>query len=89
MYNETQRRRHEVRPGITGWAQVNGRNLLKMSKKFEYDVWYVEHFTFLLDIKIMLITILNVFKSKNVGNGASDMEEVDDLNFMQRLNNIL
>lgn len=89
LYNETQRRRHEVRPGITGWAQVNGRNLLKMSKKFEYDVWYVEHFTFLLDIKIMLITILNVFKSKNVGNGASDMEEVDDLNFMQRLNNIL
>jgi len=87
LYNETQRRRHEVRPGITGWAQVNGRNLLKMSKKFEYDVWYVEHFTFLLDIKIMLITILNVFKSKNVGNGASDMEEVDDLNFMKRLNN--
>ena len=87
LYDETQARRHEVRPGITGWAQVNGRNLCKLSKKFEYDVWYVDHCSLMLDIKIIYITILNVFKRSNVGEGGEDMKDVDDLGFLNRLVN--
>jgi undecaprenyl phosphate N,N'-diacetylbacillosamine 1-phosphate transferase len=61
LYDKTQQRRHEVRPGITGWAQVNGRNAISWEKKFEYDVWYVDHVSFLLDIKILLKTLQKVF----------------------------
>lgn len=85
LYSQEQARRHEVRPGITGWAQVNGRNLMRLSKKFEYDVWYVDNLSFTLDIKIIFLTIANVLKSKDVGAGAGDMEVVDDLHFMERL----
>jgi lipopolysaccharide/colanic/teichoic acid biosynthesis glycosyltransferase len=85
LYNDSQRRRHEVRPGITGWAQVNGRNLLKLSRKFEYDVWYVDHLSFFLDLKIIFMTLGNVIKSKDVGVGSGNMEEVDDLHFMERI----
>lgn len=85
LYTMEQKRRHEVRPGITGWAQVNGRNLMKLSKKFEYDVWYVDNCSFLLDCRIMFMTIIKVISSKDVGNGADNMEEVDDLNFESRL----
>ena len=60
VFNEEQARRHEVRPGVTGWAQVNGRNHCKLSKKFQYDVWYVDHCSFLTDIKIIWMTIVNV-----------------------------
>ena len=87
LYDDTQRRRHEVRPGITGWAQVNGRNLLQLSKKFEFDVWYVDNLSFSLDYKILLLTISKVFKKEDIGKGAETMEEVDDLNFMERINN--
>jgi len=66
LYNTKQKRRHEVRPGITGWAQVNGRNTISWEQKFEYDVWYVDHLTFLLDIKIIFMTILKVFKSEGI-----------------------
>lgn len=66
LYNETQMRRHEVRPGITGWAQVNGRNAITWEKKFEYDVWYVNHQSFLLDMKILIMTIMKVFKSEGI-----------------------
>jgi len=59
LYNDFQRRRNEVKPGITGWAQVNGRNSISWEKKFEYDVWYVDHVSFLLDIKILIMTVLN------------------------------
>lgn len=66
LYSETQRRRHEVKPGITGWAQVNGRNAISWQQKFEYDVWYVDHFTFLLDLKIIYLTIKKVFKREGI-----------------------
>lgn len=61
LYNEFQKRRHEVRPGITGWAQVNGRNALSWEKKFEYDVWYVDHLSLGLDLKILFLTVKKVF----------------------------
>ena len=61
LYNEAQNRRHEVKPGITGWAQVNGRNAISWEQKFKYDVWYVDHLSFLLDIKIIFLTIKKVF----------------------------
>ena len=84
LYDETQARRHEVRPGITGWAQVNGRNLCKMSKKFEYDVWYVDHCSLATDIKIIWMTVMNVLKRSDIGEGASNMADVDDLGFSER-----
>jgi lipopolysaccharide/colanic/teichoic acid biosynthesis glycosyltransferase len=71
LYNETQARRHEVRPGITGWAQVNGRNAISWQQKFEYDVWYVDHLSFALDAKIMLMTVLKVFKSEGISQQGS------------------
>lgn len=66
LYTPEQHRRHEVRPGITGWAQVNGRNAITHTKKFEYDVWYVDHLTMWLDIKIIFMTIHNVLHSKDI-----------------------
>ena len=82
VFNDFQKRRMEVRPGITGWAQVNGRNHCKLSKKFEYDVWYVDHLSFLTDIKILWMTVMNVLKRSDVGEGASDMKDIDDLGFL-------
>jgi lipopolysaccharide/colanic/teichoic acid biosynthesis glycosyltransferase len=61
LYNETQKRRHDVRPGITGWTQVNGRNAISWKQKFELDVWYVENISIILDIKIFYLTIKKVF----------------------------
>ena len=71
LYNEEQARRHDVRPGITGWAQVNGRNALEWSKKFELDVWYVNHLSLTLDIRILWLTILKVFKSEGISSATS------------------
>lgn len=66
LYNEFQKKRHSVKPGITGWAQVNGRNTLSWEKKFEYDVWYVKNQSFLLDLKIIIMTIKKVFKKEGI-----------------------
>lgn len=66
LYTTEQMRRHEVRPGITGWAQVNGRNAITHTKKFEYDVWYVDHLSFALDVKILWMTIANVLRRKDI-----------------------
>jgi lipopolysaccharide/colanic/teichoic acid biosynthesis glycosyltransferase len=66
LYNETQKRRQEVKPGITGWAQVNGRNAISWQQKFEYDVWYVNNESFLLDCKIVFMTIKKVFKREGI-----------------------
>lgn len=85
LYSPEQNRRHEVRPGITGWAQVHGRNLLILSKKFEYDVWYVDHLSLGLDIKIIWMTVMNVLKRADIGEGAGNMAEVDDLHFAERI----
>ena len=85
LFDDFQKRRMEVRPGITGWAQVNGRNHCKLSKKFEYDVWYVDNVSLLLDIKIIWMTIMNVLKRTDVGEGASDMKDIDDLGFLPKV----
>lgn len=66
LYNADQQRRHEVKPGITGWAQVNGRNAISWEEKFRYDTWYVDHISLALDIRILLMTILKVFKREGI-----------------------
>ena len=68
LYNDDQKRRHQVRPGITGWAQVNGRNTISWKKKFEYDVWYVDNVSFLLDVKIIIKTIKKVVLKEGVNS---------------------
>lgn len=69
LYSKEQMRRHEVRPGITGWAQVNGRNSISWTKKFELDVWYVDHVSLWLDIKIIWMTVMNVIQRKDIDSG--------------------
>lgn len=71
LYNKEQARRHEIRPGITGWAQVNGRNAISWTKKFELDVWYVDHCSFLLDVKIIILTIKKVFVREGISSETS------------------
>ncbi len=76
LYNKRQRKRHDVKPGITGWAQVNGRNAISWEQKFEYDVWYVENLSFLLDMKILWMTILKVLKRSGISqDGHATMEK--------------
>ena len=72
LYSKEQMRRHDVKPGITGWAQVNGRNNIAWTRKFELDVWYVDHISFILDVKILFMTVMNVIKRKDIEyNGNS------------------
>lgn len=71
LYNKEQARRHEVRPGITGWAQVNGRNAISWAKKFELDVWYVDHCSFILDLRIIVLTIKKVFVREGISSETS------------------
>lgn len=71
LYNETQRRRHLVKPGITGWAQVNGRNLISWEQKFNYDAWYVDHISFALDFKILFLTAVKVLKAEGISSESS------------------
>ncbi len=75
LYSEKQKRRHEVRPGITGWAQVNGRNAISWEEKFKLDVWYVENVSFGLDVKIFWLTIVKVLRSEGISQpGQASME---------------
>lgn len=75
LYNKFQKQRHNVKPGITGWAQINGRNMLSWQDKFNYDVWYVKNLSFLIDFKILAQTILKVIQRKDINNdGNSTME---------------
>lgn len=73
LYSPEQARRHEVRPGITGWAQVNGRNAISWEKKFELDVWYVDNQSFWLDLKIILLTILRVLQTKDINSSPNQI----------------
>lgn len=75
LYSPEQARRHEVRPGITGWAQVHGRNAISWTKKFEYDVWYVDHCSLWLDIKIIFLTIKKVFAREGISSKTSSTME--------------
>ena len=75
-YNDEQRRRHDVRPGLTGWAQINGRNNISWEEKFQYDVWYVDHVNMLLDAKILLMTVGKILKREGISSeGSATMEE--------------
>ena len=81
LYNATQKKRHNVRPGITGWAQVNGRNAISWEQKFAYDVWYVNNISLLLDIKIVFLTIKKVVLSEGVSQeGQATMEAFNGKN---------
>lgn len=71
LYNESQKRRHNVKPGITGWAQVNGRNAISWERKFEYDVWYVDNVSFMLDMRILFLTIIKVLKREGINSSTS------------------
>lgn len=75
LYSKEQARRHEVRPGITGWAQVNGRNAISWTRKFELDVWYVDHCSFMLDVRILFLTVKKVFFREGISQeGQATME---------------
>ncbi len=78
LYNAFQNRRHEVKPGITGWAQVNGRNAISWDQKFTYDVWYVDHISFIVDLKILIKTIKKVLKSEGIN--AADSATIEPFN---------
>jgi lipopolysaccharide/colanic/teichoic acid biosynthesis glycosyltransferase len=71
LYSSIQMRRHEVKPGITGWAQVNGRNAISWEEKFQYDVWYVDNLSFIVDLKIILMTIKKVLRREGINSAAS------------------
>lgn len=71
LYSEEQKRRHEVRPGITGWAQINGRNAISWSKRFELDIYYVDHLSFALDLKILWLTIVKVIKREGINQSEA------------------
>lgn len=75
LYNETQKRRHQVKPGITGWAQINGRNAISWQQKFEYDVWYVDNYDFMLDFKIVFLTIKKVLRRDGITSKNSVSSE--------------
>lgn len=76
LYNSEQKQRHHVRPGITGWAQVNGRNAISWEQKFAYDLWYVKNSTFVLDVKILLLTLKKVFVSEGISQKGEVTMEV-------------
>ena len=76
LFNHSEKRRHEVKPGITGWAQVNGRNAISWKRKFEYDVYYIDHLSFTFDIKILFFTFLKIFQAKGISaEGSATIEK--------------
>lgn len=81
LYSPEQMRRHDVRPGISGWAQVNGRNNLTWGEKFKLDVWYVDHMSFILDVKIIFLTLMKVFKRESINNVDTASKNITESNF--------
>jgi len=75
LYTAEQCRRHEVKPGVTGWAQINGRNRLTWERKFEYDVWYVDHWTIGLDIRILCVTLIKVLYAEGISQDGHPTAE--------------
>ncbi len=75
LYNDEQKKRHNIRPGITGWAQVSGRNAISWEQKFKYDIWYVNNMSFLLDVKIIYLTLVKVLKSEGINSNTSTTME--------------
>lgn len=75
LYDDVQRRRHDVKPGMTGWAQVNGRNAISWPQKFEYDVWYADNVSFGLDVKILTLTVIKVFRREGISSGTCETAE--------------
>lgn len=86
-YTPEQMRRHEVMPGISGWAQVNGRNAISWEEKFEYDIWYVDNMSFLLDLKIVFMTIYNILKREGINNSKWDTMPLFTGSIQKGLNN--
>ncbi len=81
LYSDKQKRRHDVKPGITGWAQVNGRNAISWKQKFEYDIWYVDNCSFVLDMKILWMTVNKVFKREGISQaGQATVEKFNGYN---------
>ena len=81
LYNKKQKNRHNLKPGITGWAQVKGRNTISWQQKFEYDLWYIENQSFILDLKILLFTVGKIFKTQEVNaSGLNTMERFNGNN---------
>lgn len=81
IYSEEQKKRHNIKPGITGWAQINGRNAISWTQKLKYDVWYVDHVTFILDLKIIFKTIIKVIKSEDINTvGVATTEHFNGKN---------
>jgi len=81
LYNKGQKKRHNLKPGITGWAQVKGRNTISWQQKFEYDLWYIENQSFILDLKILLFTVGKIFKTQEVNaSGLNTMERFNGNN---------
>lgn len=84
LYTKKQSRRHEVRPGITGWAQVNGRNAISWEQKFDYDVWYVDNLSLALDVKIIFLTLIKVCKREGIsGGGQATIEAFKGSNYKE------
>ncbi len=81
LYSEEQMRRHDVRPGISGWAQVNGRNNLSWTEKFKLDVWYVDHLSLALDIKIIFMTVMKVFNQESINSTETADKNITEANF--------
>ena len=81
LYSTEQMRRHDVRPGISGWAQVNGRNNLSWTEKFKLDVWYVDHVSFVLDVKIVFMTLMKVFKRESINSTEALSKNITEVNF--------
>ncbi|MBB6370354.1 lipopolysaccharide/colanic/teichoic acid biosynthesis glycosyltransferase [Chryseobacterium shigense] len=76
LYNEDQKRRHNIRPGITGWAQVNGRNTISWTKKFELDIWYIDHLSFETDCRVILLTLKKVIKKEGINQAGQATAEI-------------